>query len=248
MTIEQQAGHVRKVKRSQSGMIQDPITLDVSAKVQDAVRIMQEFNIGGIPVVDGEKKLLGIITNRDLRFQKDFNLPVEEMMTKEKLITAEEGVGLEAAEGILQEHRIEKLPIVDKDGTLRGLITYKDILKNRDRPNSCKDEFGRLRVGAAVGVTPDMNDRIAALQKAGADVICVDTAHGHSKGVIESFKKAKATFPELEFVVGNVATPDGAKALAEAGADAIKSRGGTWQYLYHPCDCRGRDASAFCCL
>jgi len=222
MSIQQQADQVRSVKRSQSGMILDPVTLDVNSKVSDAVKIMDDYRIGGIPVINSGNKLIGIITNRDLRFQKDYSLPIEKIMTKDNLITANEGIELHEAEGILQEHRIEKLPIVDKSGTLRGLITYKDILKNRDRPNACKDEFGRLRVGAAVGVTDEMLDRIGALKKAGVDVICVDTAHGHSKGVIGKFKKAKAKYPELDFVVGNVATSDGAKALVNAGADCIK--------------------------
>jgi len=222
MSIPQQAVQVRTVKRSQSGMILDPVTLDVDSKVSDAVKIMEDYRIGGIPVIDSGRKLIGIITNRDLRFQKDYSLPIERIMTKDNLITAEEGIGLEAAEDILQEHRIEKLPIVDKAGTLLGLITYKDILKNKDRPNACKDEFGRLRVGAAVGIANDMLDRIEALKKAGVDVICVDTAHAHSKGVIEKFKKAKSKFPEMDFVVGNVATSDGAKELVKAGADCIK--------------------------
>ncbi len=222
MSIKSQAEHVRKVKRSQSGMIQDPITLDVESKVGDAIKIMHEFGIGGIPIVNSEEKLIGIITNRDLRFEKDYSLPIREVMTHDNLVTADEQVGLEEAEGILQEYKIEKLPIVDKSGTLRGLITYKDILKNKDRPNACKDYLGRLRVGAALGVTPDILDRISILQTAGVDVLCLDTAHGHSKGVIDTFKTAKAKFPEMDFVVGNVATEQAAVALADAGADAIK--------------------------
>lgn len=222
MTIDNQAAQVRKVKRSQSGMILDPITLDIDSKVGDAEAIMRENKIGGIPVVDKEGKLIGIVTNRDLRFEKGMKRPVKEIMTKDNIITATAEVGLVEAEEILQKHKIEKLPIVDKNGKLTGLITYKDILKNKDRPNACKDEYGRLRVGAAVGVTPDIEDRIAALVNAGVDLVSIDTAHGHSKGVIDTAKRIKKAFPDLETIVGNVATADAAKALAEAGADAIK--------------------------
>ncbi|MEP1035468.1 IMP dehydrogenase [Ekhidna sp.] len=222
MTIDQQAVQVRKVKRSQSGMILDPITLHVDATVSDAEAIMKENKIGGIPVVDKENKLIGIVTNRDLRFEKKPRKPVKDIMTKENLITATAEVGLNEAEAILQKHKIEKLPIVDKEGKLTGLITYKDILKNRDRPNACKDEYGRLRVGAAVGVTPDIEDRIAALVKAGVDLVSIDTAHGHSKGVIEMAKRIKMAFPDLETIVGNIATAEAAKALVDAGADGVK--------------------------
>ncbi|SNS57982.1 IMP dehydrogenase [Ekhidna lutea] len=222
MTIDNQAIQVRKVKRSQSGMILDPITLHVDATVADAEAIMKENKIGGIPVVDKDDKLIGIVTNRDLRFEKMPKKPVKDIMTKDNLITATAEVGLNEAEAILQEHKIEKLPIVDKNGKLTGLITYKDILKNKDRPNACKDEYGRLRVGAAVGVTPDIEDRIAALVKAGVDLVSIDTAHGHSKGVIDMAKRIKKAFPDLETIVGNIATPEAAKALVEAGADAIK--------------------------
>lgn len=222
MSKEAQARQVRKVKRSQSGMILDPITLNVNSNVRDAESIMREYKIGGIPVVDENKKLIGIITNRDLRFHKDMSTPIREIMTKDGLITAEENIGLEKAEDILQKHKIEKLPIVNKDGILTGLITYKDILKKRNKPNACKDEYGRLRVGAAVGVTADILDRIEALIKAGVDVISIDTAHGHSKGVVDACKKVKNEYPDLDLVVGNVATGEGAKMLAEAGADAIK--------------------------
>ena len=222
MSVEAQAYQVRRVKRSQSGMILDPITLDVNATVLDAKAIMREHKIGGIPVVDVDRKLLGIVTNRDLRFLKDNGVPVREVMTRHNLVTAEAGIGLEAAEEILQEHKIEKLPIVDAQGCLSGLITYKDILKNKDRPNASKDEFGRLRVGAAVGVTPDILDRVETLKSAGVDVISIDTAHGHSKGVIEACGRVKKQFPELEVVVGNVATAEAAKTLVKAGADAIK--------------------------
>ncbi|MEQ9402677.1 MAG: IMP dehydrogenase [Cyclobacteriaceae bacterium] len=222
MSIDQQAIQVRKVKRSQSGMILDPITLDVNSVVGEAEAIMRENKIGGIPVVDKDQKLIGIVTNRDLRFEKGMKRPVREIMTSENLITATAEVGLNEAEAILQEYKIEKLPIVDKNGKLTGLITYKDILKNKDRPNACKDEYGRLRVGAAVGVTPDIEDRIAALMKAGVDLVSIDTAHGHSKGVIDTAKRIKKAFPDLETIVGNIATAEAAIALAETGADAIK--------------------------
>ncbi|MEO0331725.1 MAG: IMP dehydrogenase [Bacteroidota bacterium] len=222
MSIEAQAYQVRKVKRSQSGMILDPITLSADSTVADARNIMRENKIGGIPVVDNSQKLIGIITNRDLRFLKDSSQPVQEVMTKNHLVTAQIGVGLEEAEDILQEHKIEKLPIVDESGRLTGLITYKDILKNKDRPNACKDEFGRLRVGAAVGVTPDITERVEMLKNAGVDIISVDTAHGHSKGVIDACISVKQKFPELDVVVGNIATAEGAKTLVKAGADAIK--------------------------
>jgi len=222
MSIEAQAEHVRKVKRSQSGMILDPVTLHITSTVRDAEKLMRENKIGGIPVVDGNGKLVGIITNRDLRFQKDMNLPIEKIMTKENLITAPEGITLEKAEILLQSYKIEKLPIINKKGKLTGLVTYKDILKKKNKPNACKDEFGRLRVGAAVGVTPDITDRIDALKNAGVDLISIDTAHGHSKGVMDAAKRVKKKFPEIELVVGNIATGEAAKALAKIGADAVK--------------------------
>ena len=222
MSVTAQAAQVRKVKRSESGMIVDPITLNASGTLADAHRIMSEFKIGGIPIVDENEKLIGILTNRDLRFQKDMARPVVDIMTKDRLITAREGMDLSKAEAILQEFKIEKLPIVDKDYRLVGLVTYKDILKRKDRPNACKDSIGRLRVGAAVGVTPDLLERVAALVKAGVDVISIDTAHGHSRGVIEALKLVKKQFPNLDVIVGNVATGAGAKALADAGADAVK--------------------------
>ncbi len=222
MSIEQQAAQVRKVKRSQAGMILDPITLHIDSFVRDAEAIMREFSIGGIPVVDHNKILKGIITNRDLRFIKDQSRPIREIMTTEKLITAKPGVSLEEAEEILQEYKIEKLPIVDDEYRLTGLITYKDILKRKDKPYACKDEYGRLRVGAAVGVTADIVARVEALKNAGVDVISIDTAHGHSKGVIDACRKIKDTFPDLELIVGNIATPEAAIALADAGADAVK--------------------------
>ena len=222
MTKERQAEQVRKVKRSQSGMIQDPITLNIDARVADALNIMAEHKIGGIPVIDKDNVLIGIITNRDLRFQKKLDVMIKDIMTKEDLITAPEGINLEKAEDILQEYKIEKLPIVDADGKLSGLITYKDILKKKDKPNACKDEYGRLRVGAAVGVTPDLLDRIELLVKAGVDVVSIDTAHGHSKGVIDACKMVKSKYPDLDLIVGNIATGEAAKALVEAGADGIK--------------------------
>lgn len=222
MTIEKQALQVRKVKRSQNGLIHDPITLDIKSTAADAVKIMKEFKIGGIPVVDNKGILVGIITNRDLRFQKNLRVPIQEIMTTKNLITAIDEISLDGAEDILQQHRIEKLPIVNKDGKLTGLITYKDILKNKDRPNACKDDFGRLRVGAAVGVTQDIMNRISALVTANVDVISIDTAHGHSKGVIDALKSVKKEFPDIEVVVGNIATAEAAAALADAGADAVK--------------------------
>ena len=222
MDIENQTNQVRKVKRSQSGMILDPVTLDVNSLVRDAINIMKEYKIGGIPVVSKGKKLIGIITNRDLRFQKEVNIPVKNIMTKERLITAHAGIKLEEAEDILQEYRIEKLPIIDEDRKLIGLITYKDILKNKDCPHACKDEFGRLRVGAAVGVTADMMARIESLIHAGVDVVSIDTAHGHSKKVLDSAKAVKHQFPDLELIVGNVATYEGSLALWEVGVDAVK--------------------------
>jgi IMP dehydrogenase len=222
MTIDRQAEQVRKVKRSESGMIIDPITLPQHAVLADAQRIMREFKIGGIPVVNDNGVLTGILTNRDLRFQTEMGRPVTEIMTREKLITAREGCTLEEAESILQEFKIEKLPIVNADYQLVGLITYKDILKKKSHPNACKDELGRLRVGAAVGVTADLVRRIEALVKSGVDVISVDTAHGHSRGVIDAVRSIKAQFPQLQVIAGNVATGEGAKALADAGADAVK--------------------------
>ncbi len=222
MSIEAQADQVRRVKRSQSGLILDPITLRVNSTVRDAEKIMREFKIGGIPVIDGNGKLVGIITNRDLRFLKDMSIPIEKIMTKENLITAPEGITLEKAELLLQSYKIEKLPIVNKKGKLTGLVTYKDILKKKNKPNACHDKFGRLRVGAAVGVTHDIMVRIEALKSAGVDVISIDTAHGHSVYVIDAAKKVKKKFPEMDLIVGNIATGEAAKALAKAGADAIK--------------------------
>ncbi len=222
MSIERQAVQVRKVKRSQNGLILDPVTLNIDSTAGDAIKIMREYKIGGIPVVDEEGKLLGIITNRDLRFQKEMSVPVQKIMTKDNLITAIDEVSLDEAEEILKIHKIEKLPIVNEEGKLTGLITYKDILKNIDRPNACKDTYGRLRVGAAVGVTSNIIDRISAIVDVGVDVVSIDTAHGHSKGVLESLKSVKKEFPDLDIIVGNIATYDAAIALADAGADAVK--------------------------
>jgi IMP dehydrogenase len=222
MKRELQAEQVRKVKRSQSGLILDPVTLSVQSTVQDAENIMREYKIGGIPIIDESRKLVGIITNRDLRFQKDMSAPVANIMTRDNLITAAEGITLAQAEETLKKYKIEKLPIVDKSGKLIGLITFKDIQKKKSRPNACQDQFGRLRVGAAVGVTPDILERIEALKHAGVDVISIDTAHGHSKGVIDAAKMVKKKYPELDLIVGNIATGEAAIALAKAGADAVK--------------------------
>ncbi|MBK0378948.1 IMP dehydrogenase [Mucilaginibacter segetis] len=222
MSIQRQAEEVRKVKRSESGMIQEPVTLHEAATVADAIKIMREYRIGGIPVVDNTGKLKGIITNRDLRFQKVMATPVADVMTKDNLITAAKGTTLSQAEEILQNYKIEKLPVVDNEGQLIGLITFKDIQKFKNFPNACKDEHGRLRVGAAVGVTPDTMDRVEALVKAGVDVIAIDTAHGHSIYVINKVKEVKKAYPDLQVIAGNVATGEAAKALADAGADAVK--------------------------
>jgi IMP dehydrogenase len=223
MTIAAQAAEVRKVKRSESGMIQDPITLSQTATVGDALTMMSENKIGGIPVVDEQGKLVGIVTNRDLRFEKEMAKPIDQVMTKEHIVTTDKPKDLKAAESILQEKKIEKLPVVDETGRLMGLITYKDILKLKQFPNACKDGMGRLRVAAAVGVTFDTMDRVEALVKAGVDAVVIDTAHGHSKGVIETLKIVKEKFGEkIDIVVGNIATGAAALALVEAGADAVK--------------------------
>ncbi|MBW3130230.1 IMP dehydrogenase [Hymenobacter profundi] len=222
MSIKAQAELVRRVKRSESGIILDPFTLEDTATLGDAKQMMRDNKIGGIPIVDDQRRLKGILTNRDLRFEKDMSRPVSEVMTRESLVTAAAGTALSIAEEILQDSKVEKLPVVDKDGKLVGLITYRDIRKRRRSPNACKDEFGRLRVGAAVGVTADLLDRIAALVEAGVDVVSVDTAHGHSKGVLDAVRNIKQQFPTLEVIAGNVATAEGARALADAGADAVK--------------------------
>jgi len=222
MSIEAQAKEVRSVKRSESGMILDPVTLKVDATVFDAKRMMKEYKIGGIPVVDDAMRLKGIVTNRDLRFVKDNDLAITQVMTTEKLITTKENTSLLQAEDILQEFKIEKLPVVDADNKLIGLITYRDITKIRVQPNSNKDEFGRLRVAAGVGVTGDVMDRIDALVNSGVDAVVVDTAHGHTQGVVKTLKAIKAKYPNLDVVVGNIATAEAAKFLVEAGADALK--------------------------
>lgn len=222
MTIEQQAEKVRIVKRSESGMIRDPVTILDTAFVGDALQLMSTHKIGGIPVINTEKKLVGIVTNRDLRFQKDMTTPITQIMTSENIITTKQGTTLDKAREILQEYKIEKLPVVNENNELKGLITYKDIKKVILKPNACKDEFGRLRVAAAVGVTKDVLDRVEALVNAGVDAIIIDTAHGHSKGVIETLKKVKKAYPSLQVIVGNIATKEAALALVEAGADAVK--------------------------
>jgi len=221
MSIAAQATEVKKVKRSESGMIQDPITMLDTSTVLDALNLMKENKIGGIPVVNANKTLVGIITNRDLRFEKHLQKPITEVMSK-NLITITTGKDLKAAEEVLQNHKIEKLPVVDEQNRLTGLITYKDIIKARIRPNACKDEHGRLRVAAAVGITADTLERIEALVNAGVDAIIIDTAHGHSKGVIDMLKKVKSIYPNLQVVVGNIATAEAALALVAAGADGVK--------------------------
>lgn len=222
MTIEQQAVEVRNVKRAESGMILDPVTLGEDALVSDAKKMMSDFKIGGIPIIDGNKKLIGIITNRDLRFEKDENRPLHEIMTKDNLVTTFENTSLAEAEVILQEHKIEKLPVVKKDNTLVGLITYRDITKLRIKPNACKDSYGRLRVAAALGVTPDVLERVTALVESNVDAVIIDTAHGHTRGVVDALKKVKGKYPDLEVIVGNIATAEAGKYLVNAGADAIK--------------------------
>ncbi|WP_339611774.1 IMP dehydrogenase, partial [uncultured Planktosalinus sp.] len=222
MTIEQQAAEVRKVKRAESGMILDPVTLPVTAVVADAKNAMREYSIGGIPITDEQGKLIGIVTNRDLRFEKNNKRSISEVMTSKQLITVSEGTSLEQAEIILQKHKIEKLPVVKDDNTLVGLITFRDITKLSQKPIANKDQFGRLRVAAALGVTSDALDRTAALVVAGVDAVIIDTAHGHTKGVVDVLKKVKKAYPALDVVVGNIATADAAKYLAKAGADAVK--------------------------
>ena len=221
MSIENQSLEVRKVKRSESGMILDPITLTMSATVGDAFNMMHENKIGGIPIIDSKSHLLGIVTNRDLRFEKNMSLPISSVMTSKKLITASIN-DLDKAESILNDNKIEKLPILDADNTLVGLITFKDIIKNRLRPNACKDKYGRLRVAAAVGITSDVLDRVKALVESSVDAIVIDTAHAHTKSVVDVLKSVKSLFPNLDVVVGNIATADAAELLINAGADALK--------------------------
>ena len=222
MSIAEQARQVATVKRAENGMISNPVTINRDAKVKDALNIMAEYKIGGIPVVDNENNLVGIVTNRDLRFEKDMDKQINEVMTSENIITTTQSTDMETAAQILQENKIEKLPVVDEKGKLIGLITYKDITKAKDKPMACKDAQGRLRVAAGVGVTVDTLERMEALVNAGADAIVIDTAHGHSKYVIDKLREAKKRFPNVDIVVGNVATGEAAKALVEAGADAVK--------------------------
>jgi IMP dehydrogenase len=222
MSIEEQAVKVRTVKRAESGMIIDPVVMKINTFVKDAKDNMSKFKIGGIPIIDDDGKLLGIVTNRDLRFEHNGMRPISEVMTTENLITAKEGTSLEDAEGILQNHKIEKLPVINSDNVLVGLITFRDITKHIAKPYSNKDEFGRLRVAAAVGVTHDLLERTSALVKSNVDAIVIDTAHGHSKGVADALKSVKKEFPNLDVVVGNIATGDAAKYLADLGADGVK--------------------------
>lgn len=222
LTIEEQAGEVRKVKRSESGMILDPITLPVGALVGDALQIMATNKIGGIPVIDDGGKLKGIVTNRDLRFEKDLNRPISEVMTSDRIITTGRETDLKTAEAVLQQHRIEKLPVVDANNKLIGLITYRDIIKVKKYPSSCKDQFGRLRVAAAVGVTGDSLERVGTLVKANVDAIVIDTAHGHSRAVVEMLQETRSLYPDLQIVVGNIATGEAAKLLVNKGANAVK--------------------------
>lgn len=222
MSIEEQARQVHTVKRAENGMIYDPVTIKQGSRVIDALNMMKEYKIGGIPVVDDDMKLVGIVTNRDLRFEKDLNRVIDEVMTKDNIITTSQSTNLEEAAEILQSHKIEKLPVVDQNGRLIGLVTYKDITKAKDKPNACKDNLGRLRVAAGIGVTGDSLERAAALVKAGVDAIVIDTAHGHTKGVVEVLRKVKAAFPQIDVVVGNIATGEAAKYLVENGADGVK--------------------------
>jgi IMP dehydrogenase len=222
MSIEEQARQVHAVKRAENGMIYDPVTILCGSSIQQALNLMSEYHIGGIPVVDENGILRGIVTNRDLRFEKNLNRPVDDVMTCKNIITTSQSTNLQEAADILQQHKIEKLPVVDADNRLIGLVTYKDIKKAKDKPNSCKDSLGRLRVAAGIGVTPDSMVRAEALVKAGADALVIDTAHGHSAGVINVLKDAKRNFPDIDIVVGNIATADAARYLADNGADAVK--------------------------
>jgi IMP dehydrogenase len=222
MSIAEQARQVHAVKRAENGMIYDPVTILTGSKVRDALAMMEEYHIGGIPVVDAEKHLVGIVTNRDLRFERNLDRPVDDVMTKENLVTTNQSTNLEEAAAILQKHKIEKLPVVDQEGRLIGLVTYKDITKAKDKPNACKDSLGRLRVAAGVGVTNDVMERATALVNAGVDAIVIDTAHGHSKGVVGVLHQIKEAFPDIDVVVGNIATGEAAKFLVENGADGVK--------------------------
>lgn len=222
MSIEEQARQVHAVKRAENGMIYDPVTILRGSTVGDALKMMEEYHIGGIPVVDEDKKLVGIVTNRDLRFERNLGRKIDEVMTSENIVTTSQSTNLEEAADILQRHKIEKLPVVDKAGHLVGLVTYKDITKAKDKPNACKDHLGRLRVAAGVGVTADSMQRVDALVAAGADAIVIDTAHGHSKGVIGVLRAVKEKYPEIDVVVGNIATGEAARYLVENGADGVK--------------------------
>ena len=223
MSIAAQAGEVRKVKRSENGMIIDPVTIEQDQTVGDALRLMKENHIGGIPVTDGTRRLVGIVTNRDVRFQTDMSVPIRDVMTSEGLVTIPATrTDRDYAKQVLQEHKVEKLPVVDGQGYIVGLITYKDIMQERRYPAACKDAQGRLRVAAGIGITPDALDRIAALKAEGVDAVVLDSAHGHSKGVMDLLRKVKSVYPELDVVVGNVATEDGARDLVKAGADGVK--------------------------
>lgn len=222
MSIAEQARQVQAVKRAENGMIYDPVTIHEGATVGDALRMMQEYHIGGIPVVDENRTLKGIVTNRDLRFEGDMSRPISEVMTRENIITTTQSTNLDKAADILKKHKIEKLPVVDRQGRLVGLVTYKDITKAKDKPNACKDSLGRLRVAAGVGVTPDSMTRVDALVAAGVDAIVIDTAHGHTVGVAGVLKAVKAKYPNIDVVVGNIATGEAAKFLVEAGADGVK--------------------------
>lgn len=222
MSIEEQARQVHAVKRAENGMIYDPVTIKRGSTVGDALKMMEEYHIGGIPVVDEKNILVGIVTNRDLRFERNLNRPVDEVMTSENIVTTSQTTNLEEAAEILQYHKIEKLPVVDSEGHLIGLVTYKDITKAKDKPNACKDHLGRLRVAAGVGVTADSMQRVDALVAAGADAIVIDTAHGHSKGVIGVLRAVKEKYPDIDVVVGNIATGEAARYLVENGADGVK--------------------------
>ncbi len=222
MSIAEQARQVHAVKRAENGMIYDPVTIKLGSTVKDALNMMEEYHIGGIPVVDENKKLAGIVTNRDLRFERDMNRAIDEVMTSKDLVTTNQSTNLEEAAQILQQHKIEKLPVVDNENHLVGLVTYKDITKAKDKPNACKDSLGRLRVAAGVGVTGDSMDRVDALVAAGVDAIVIDTAHGHTKGVVGVLRAVKEKYPNIDVVVGNIATGEAAKYLVENGADGVK--------------------------
>jgi len=222
MSIAEQARQVHAVKRAENGMITDPVTIKRGSTVADALAIMEEYHIGGIPVVDDDRRLVGIVTNRDLRFETDSSRPIDDVMTKENLVTTSQSTDLEEAARILQQHKIEKLPVVDPEGRLLGLVTYKDITKAKDKPMACKDKYGRLRVAAGIGVTADSLERATALVEAGVDAIVIDTAHGHSAGVVRTLRDVKAKFPDIDVVVGNIATGEAARYLVDNGADGVK--------------------------